>query len=706
MDQSIALSKFVFADLIVRALINLQFEDFEAAKADATEILAISPTNPAANYVQGLLIFKDKDYLGAIRHLTLAEPAAEQFPLILYYLSLAYLIEKDIDLSVRFAARFMEHSPESSAGRKLYAATLIQKGKVKEVQAVLRPLLQSNSNDIWALNIMANAYLLDDQAYAGLVIYSRIVQLKPDWTIVPLKEEAARLISSADDDVDQDSNLEPDKNTNFPQTEILQILEHLEKKDFPAAIEVAKSYQFRDLEGLSPYHVLGKVYLAAGEPDNARAAFEKALVRKPGDSFATLNLAQLSLQDDDLGAARQYYQDVLSHDQSNLAALLQLAALEARENNRGALVKRLQQAIKAHPEALEPRLILARYYIAAGEPARVAPLFAATDVLQSQSPRELEVTGMAQLQLQQYSAALDAFEQLVKKAPDSAKFHYLLAMSASGLGDTEKSKAQLMETVRLDAEHVPALLSLARMANRDGESEEFTKYLAALIALAPKSTDVMRLQALSEQENGNSNEALKLSQSVFDQSPTTQTAIELASYQIAAGKNDDARKHMQNWIEKNPRDIAMRIALANHLESGIDVEAAKTLYLDVLEISPNNIAALNNLAWSLRNDNPDEALDYILRASDLAPDNPAVLDTLAFIEHLNGDNESAQQNIQRALAGAPDEMSIRYHAALIDAALGETKNAIGMLEALIADRTADFPERTEAEKLLTKLRSE
>jgi Flp pilus assembly protein TadD len=90
----------------------------------------------------------------------------------------------------------------------------------------------------------------------------------------------------------------------------------------------------------------------------------------------------------------------------------------------------------------------------------------------------------------------------------------------------------------------------------------------------------------------------------------------------------------------------------------------------------------------------------------LAPDNPAVLDTLAFIEHLNGDNESAQQNIQRALVGAPDEMSIRYHAAVIDAALGETKNAIGMLEALIADGTADFPERTEAEKLLTKLRSE
>ena len=311
---------------------------------------------------------------------------------------------------------------------------------------------------------------------------------------------------------------------------------------------------------------------------------------------------------------------------------------------------------------------------------------------------------MAQLQLQQYSAALETFEQLAAVQPESAKYRYVLAMAAAEAGDKQKSKAELMEAVRLDAKHVPALLSLARIANNEGEKEQFEQYLVTLNEVAPESTDVIRLRALSEQANGNTAEALKLSQRAFSQTPTTQTTLELASYQKAAGKSDDAQTLMQDWVKKNPRDIAMRIALANHLESEADVQAAMVQYLAVLDIAPNNVAALNNLAWNLKDEDPKAALDHILKASSLAPDNLAILDTLAFIEHLNGENESAQYNIQRALAGAPDEPSLRYHAALIDAALGETQKAIVALEALTADGADDFAEHADAEKLLATLK--
>ncbi len=47
----------------------------------------------------------------------------------------------------------------------------------------------------------------------------------------------------------------------------------------------------------------------------------------------------------------------------DLATLMQLAAIEAREKNAEAMVARLKRAIEAHPTALEPRLRLAGYYI-------------------------------------------------------------------------------------------------------------------------------------------------------------------------------------------------------------------------------------------------------------------------------------------------------------------------------------------------------
>ena len=146
------------------------------------------------------------------------------------------------------------------------------------------------------------------------------------------------------------------------------------------------------------------------------------------------------------------------------------------------------------------------------------------------------------------------------------------------------------------------------------------------------------------------------------------------------------------------------IALANDLELEGNLSGAQVQYRAVLKEDPDNIMALNNLAWTLRLENSKKALEYIRRASDLAPDMPAILDTLAVIEHLNGDNTRAHRNIQRALEGAPGGLVMRYHKAMIEAALGETEQAIDSLEELLTNDAGEFLERAEAEKLLMRLR--
>ncbi len=382
---------------------------------------------------------------------------------------------------------------------------------------------------------------------------------------------------------------------------------------------------------------------------------------------------------------------------------MQLAAIEAREKNAEAMVARLKRAIEAHPTALEPRLRLAGYYIATGSPDKVSPLFATLDELQRRSPSVLELTGLAQLAQQENASALATFQQLVDARPTAAQNHFLLAMAAGKTGDEKKARQELAEALRLDANHVPALLALARLAVSDGEKEQFAQYLATLVKLAPDAPDVLRLQALSEAQNGNAAEALVLAQRVFTLAPTTQALLELTSYQMAAGNDGAARVSLQQWIKDHPNDVAVRLALASNLERGMNVPGAQAQYLAVLELQPDNISALNNLAWSLRIENPQRALEYVQRASKLAPDMPAVLDTLAVVEYHNGNHQSARQAIQRALAGAPDNASMRYHQAMIDAALGEKDKAIAVLQEVLAKDAGEFPERAEAEKLLKTL---
>ena len=703
LDKSIELSRTAFADRVARALINLQFEDYEAARADAAVLLELSPAHPAANYVQGLLDYHDKNYRAAIKTLTLAESIAQQYPLIYYYLGVAYQFEQDIDLSANFAKQFVALSPDSGPGLKLRAITLIQTGDAAQAHAVLRPLVAAVPNDLEALNIMANALLLDDQAYAGLVIYTRIRQLDPDWSIAPLRREAKLVTGGSGEVGGEVPGLDASGDANFPQTDILKIMELLEQKDFPAAIEAAKSYQFRDVKSLSPYHVLGKIYLAAGQPEDAREAFGKALKREPGDPFSRQNLAQLAMQSDNPAVAREQYQAILEHDPNHLGAMMQLAALEARENNRKDVEKWLEQAIKTHPEALPPRLSLARYYLAEGAPGSVPALFSQLDPQQRKSPGVMELYGLALVAQERFDDAIVEFEELVAIAPESAQSHYLLAVAVSGAGDTKRGKAELNEAVRLDGKHVPSLLSLAKIASGEGDKDALQGYLERLVEIAPDSLDVIRLQASAARLNGDDDAAVEHAKRAFALAPSSQTAIDLASLQWSAGREAEARAHLEGWIAQHPGDIAMRMALADRLQAGPDLPVAVAQYRAVLEIQPGNPVALNNLAWSLKDTEPKRALEYIERAVSVAPDNASILDTYAVIQHVNGDNEGARDSVQKALAGAPDQPSIKYHAAMIHAALGEREKAIGILKAITAADAAEFPERPEATALLRKL---
>jgi cellulose synthase operon protein C len=703
-DQSIAHSSIGFADRVARALVSVQLEDYAAAQADAKELLKKSPKNPAANYVQGVLDFQNKQYGNAIESLTLAVPAAQQFPLGLFYLSMSYLIKKQLDPAEKFGQQFVLLQPDNREGRKLLAAILLLQNKTKDAQDLLQPVLDQNPDDAQALNLMANALLLDDKADIGMTLYALIAQLQPDWRYIPLRLEAELVAPGIDEKSDPRTKSEPDNTANFPQSDILSILNHLARKDFPGAIEAATHYHLQDFESLAPYRVLGRVYFVADQPAEAKGAFEKVLEREPGDPAANLSLAEIALAADDPKAARRYYQAVLDHHPDDLTILLQLSALEARDKNATAMVARLNQAIEAHPMALEPRLRLARYYLSSGSQDKVEPLFSKLTALQRRSPRVLEMTGLAQLAQKLNDSALATLQQLVDDNPASAQAHYLLALAAYATGNQQGTKRELKEAIQRDAQHVPSLIELAIIARNEGEQGQFEQYLATLVGLAPEAPEVLRLRTLSAHTAGNDAEALVLSQRVFKEAPTTQAVLELATYQKAAGQNAAARNTLQQWIKDHPKDIYVRLFLANDLELENDKAGAQAQYLAVLEEASDNITALNNVAWNLRLENPQKALEYIRRASTLAPDQPDLLDTLAVIESLNGDHKSAQTNIQRALAARPDSISMRYHEAMITAALGDKAQAIAALEKLVTNEINEFPERAEAEALLKALK--
>jgi Tfp pilus assembly protein PilF len=141
---------------------------------------------------------------------------------------------------------------------------------------------------------------------------------------------------------------------------------------------------------------------------------------------------------------------------------------------------------------------------------------------------------------------------------------------------------------------------------------------------------------------------------------------------MARGDRAAARLAFEEATEQSPQIGPAQLQLALMFDEAGQIDAAIERYRRAVASEPNNVLALNNLAYRLAVDKKalGEALRLAERAVKLSPQTATVLDTLAWTQHLLGDNESAAKTMAAALNYAPNQAEIRLHAATIYAAAG------------------------------------
>ena len=91
-----------------------------------------------------------------------------------------------------------------------------------------------------------------------------------------------------------------------------------------------------------------------------------------------------------------------------------------------------------------------------------------------------------------------------------------------------------------------------------------------------------------------------------------------------------------NWLTQEPTDVDARRLLAQYYQrTGANREVIAQLDR-ILEITPNDVVSLNNLAWALLKTDPQRAESLARRAHAIAPQQPAFADTLGSALIANG----------------------------------------------------------------------
>ena len=111
---------------------------------------------------------------------------------------------------------------------------------------------------------------------------------------------------------------------------------------------------------------------------------------------------------------------------------------------------------------------------------------------------------------------------------------------------------------------------------------------------------------------------------------------------------------------------------------------------------------LNNLAWAAGQAKSPKAIEYAEKANQLAPDQPAFMDTLAMLLAERGESGKAIDLLRKALLKSPQASAIQFNLAKVLIAAGKKDEARTELDAL-AKLGDKFPAQAEVSQLLKSL---
>ena len=683
------------------ALARLALTQGQPAQARSLvgQVLKDSPGNLLARYTLALIDYQEGDVKQARDTLAPVLKSAPDFPPALLLsgaveFRLGNLQQAETQLGKALGAR-----PDDAFARRLLAATQLRLGELDDARSTLAPLDPETTRDPAVLTLAGEIALARRKPEEAVDYFQKASKLAPNNAGVLVDLGLARLGTGNEGGLaDLQSAAQMDKTTARP--DMLLALSYLQGGQYDRALAAVAAWLKKRPRDPAAWSLQGSAYLGKKDTSAARQSFLRALAQDPKYFPAAANLAQLDLAQGQPQAAQARYESLLKADPANLPAMLALAQLALAQKQDAVYVGWLDKAAAAHPNALQPRLLKAAYYLKLGNTDEALVHARAAHDLQPSSPAALELLGEAQLAAGEKANGLDSFRKLAELLPKSTEVQLLVARAYDANGDQNETLKHLRQAAALSGKAPVLQAALVEQYIKMQRYDDARAVVSALPAtergLAPfLSGDI----AFARKDYAAAVAAYRQAQALKPSSPV---ALRLYRAQTAAGDRAGGIATLLAWVKSHPADEGVAGALGQaYLQNRQYAEAART-YEPLVARSPDNIAFLNNLAWALAQNSAPQAVQYAQRAYKLQPGNTSVLDTYGWALVQNRQPAQGLTYLRQAQTKQPDSADIQWHVAYALYASGDVAHARVELKTLF-DRGVSFGDESQARALYQKI---
>jgi len=409
-------------------------------------------------------------------------------------------------------------------------------------------------------------------------------------------------------------------------------------------------------------------------------------VELDGDNIeARKGLTALALQVGDMDEVIRQVDYLLSISTDPEEGYRLATAVLVHDTDKEAALEVMRRMVKYHPENAYAWMALCRMAVQAGDLEQALEAVDKALVYSPGLPDAVILKAQVLVRMERKADATEVLRQAVAANPDAADLHFAYGRMLLDADELKPARKQFAEVVRLEPDNIDGLYSLALLELETRQFKPAERHLKQLLEVNEHQQNAFYYLGYAAHEQGDDAAALEWYRKVESGDYWSQAQLRIAEILLQQDKLEEMQSHMRLLRQKNPEQAVQFYLLEGQVlsDAGLtqsaydlytaalaenpgtedllyargltaeelgDLAGAERDMRSILASDPDNIRTMNALGYTLadKTDRYDEALTFITSAYEKTPDDPAIIDSMGWVQYRLGNLDIARQYLQQA----------------------------------------------------------